>query len=269
MKLKHQLPRFYENLLPRGLLNLELEEKKATCENCAMSRPRHRGRVHYRPDLKCCTFHPFLPNFLVGAVLSDPSLLTGAEVLRAKIRRREYALPLGMLAPVRYQMEFKARREGDFGQREDWLCPYYDREKNNCRVWRYRGVVCTTYFCKSSYGKAGMHFWEGASDYLSYVEMALAEEALVNLDFSPRQVNQQIAYLNREQGTVAEKRSWVLPEAKFRDLWNFYDEDIEGFYKKTFEIAANLDKKSFRELLGETGRQLEKSLLSRYGELCP
>ena len=48
--------------------------------------------------------------------------------MRDKIRRREYALPIGMVAPVRYQMEFNKRKENEFGQREDWLCPYFNRE---------------------------------------------------------------------------------------------------------------------------------------------
>jgi Fe-S-cluster containining protein len=267
MKLKHQLPSFYENILPARVLQLDVVETKATCEDCAMARPRQRGKIHYRPDLKCCTFHPFLPNFLVGAILSDPSLAAGAEVLREKIRRREYALPVGMVAPVRYQLEFKARKENEFGQREDWLCPYYNKEKNLCNVWRFRGVVCTTFFCKSSYGKEGLRFWDRASDYLSYVEMALLEEALVNLDFSPRQINSLLEYLNRESGSAAEKRSWVLPSAKFTELWNGYADDIEGFYKKTFQIARNLDKKSFSELAGEMGKNLEENLLAQYAQL--
>ena len=70
-------------------MSIDLEEKKATCDVCAMARPKNRTKVHYQPDLKCCTFHPFLPNFLVGAILQDPSLKAGAEVLRDKIRRRE------------------------------------------------------------------------------------------------------------------------------------------------------------------------------------
>lgn len=267
MKLKYQLPGFYENIIPGKILNMNLNETKATCDNCAMSRPQNKKKIHYYPDLKCCTFHPFLPNYLVGAILSDESLKLGAEVLRDKIKRREYALPIGMVAPIRYQMDFKERKENEFGQREDWLCPYFNRESKNCNVWRYRGVVCTTFFCQSSFGKKGLQFWAQASDYLSYVEMALAEEALAYLDFSPRQVSEQLDYLNRESSTQAERKSWVLPNKKFKDLWNAY-EDIEEFYKKSYAIAKNLDKKAFSELIGETGKTLERNLISSYEEVC-
>ena len=266
MKFQHQIPSFYQNILPSEILKISLEEKKATCDSCAMARPRYRGENPYQENLKCCTFHPFLPNFLVGAILQDPSLQTGADVLRGKIEKREYALPIGMVAPVRYQLEFNAKKEDEFGQREDWLCPYYDRLHNNCTVWRYRGVICTTFFCKSSYGSKGKNFWNEMSDYLSYVEMALMEEALVQLDFSPRQVSELTEFLNRQTGTAKEKRSWVLPADTFTRLWNHYD-DPEKFYKKTFEIVQSLDKESFREMTGELGERLEGQVFSAYDGL--
>lgn len=265
--LKHQLPSFYSGILPGKILNVALDERKATCDSCAMARPKNRAKIHYKPELKCCTFHPFLPNFLVGAILLDDSLKAGAEVLREKIRRREYALPIGMVAPVRYQMNFKERLENEFGQREDLLCPYFNKENNNCNVWRYRGVVCTTFFCKSSYGKTGLQFWDRTSDYLSYVEMALMEEALVHLDFSPRQTNHLIEYLNRDKATQAERKTWILPQEKFRDLWNGYHTDIETFYKKTFDIVTKINRKGFQELTGELGKTLEKNLLESYAYL--
>lgn len=260
--LKYQLPRIYENLLPRELLTFAPEETKATCDTCAMSRPQHRGKTHYRADLKCCTFHPFLPNYMVGALFLENSATEAHRIFRDKIERREYALPLGLVAPVSYQVEFNHRHDGDFGQREDWLCPYYNKENQNCNVWRHRGVVCTTFFCKSSYGKTGLKFWEKLGNYLWYVELALLEEALVLLDFSPRQVMTLLDYHNRHEGTKAELASKVLPEKQSRELWNGYFEDQEGFYKKAYNIVANLDKKSFHEMLGEQGQSLEEDLFA-------
>lgn len=262
MLLKYQLPRIYEHILPREIMNFAPEEKKATCDTCAMARPRNKAKVHYREDLKCCTFHPFLANYLVGALFHESGSTEAHRIFRDKIERREYALPIGMVAPVRYQVEFNNRQEGDFGQREDWLCPYYNRENQNCNVWRNRGVVCTTFFCKSSYGKMGLKFWEKLSNYLWYVELALLEEALVMLDFSPRQTMELLDYHNRHDGTAAEKKSWVLPEKKARELWNGYYDDQEGFYKKSFEIVANLDKKAFHEMIGEQGQSLEEEIFS-------
>ena len=260
MKLKNQLPPFYEKLLPREVLEFVPQETKANCDSCSMARPCNTDKIHYRPDLKCCTFHPFLPNYLIGALLSDSSATEAHKIFKGKISRREYALPIGMVAPIKYQVEFNNRDEHEFGQREDWLCPYYNKEKQNCNVWRHRGVVCTTYFCKSSYGKLGEQFWEKLSNYIWYVESALLEEALVMMDFSPRQVMTLLDYHNRNEGSAAEKKTNFLPEAKAKDLWNGYYDDQEGFYKKTFEIISGLDKKSFHELLGDMGQSLEEEL---------
>ncbi len=262
MLLRHQLPQIYENLLPRDILDFAPEETKANCDNCSMSRPQNRAKVHYRADLKCCTFHPLVPNYMVGSILLDSEAVRAQEILKDKITRREYSLPIGMVAPVRYQVEFNNRKENDFGQREDWLCPYFNRENQNCNIWKHRGVVCATFFCKSSYGKVGLKFWDNLSTYLWYVETALLEEALTMLDFSPRQVMTLLDYHNRQDGTVAEKKSWVLPEKKARDLWNGYYEDQEGFFKKSYEIVANMDKTAFHEILGEQGQELEDQIFT-------
>ena len=267
MLLRHQIPEVYSKLLPREILDFGPEETKATCDTCAMSRPRHRGKVHYREDLKCCTFHPFVPNYMIGAIFNDSTATDAHEILRGKIQRREYSLPIGMVAPVRFQVEFNQRTEGEFGQREDWLCPYFNRENSNCNIWRNRGVVCTTFFCKSSYGKVGLKFWEALNSYLGYVELALLEEALVMLDFSPRQIMTLLDYHNRQDGTAAEKKSWSLPEKASRELWNGYYDDQEGFFKKSYEIITKLDKKAFHEMIGEQGLDLEEQIFGLLPQL--
>lgn len=100
------------------------------------------------------------------------------------------------------------------------------------------------------------------SSYLWYVELALLEEALVMLDFSPRQIMTLLDYHNRFEGTAAEKKSWVMPESKAKELWNGYYEDQESFYKKCHDVVVNMDKKAFHELIGEQGQALEEDLFS-------
>lgn len=260
MRLRHQLPELYGALLPSGLLNLDPAETKATCDSCAMAPGRAPRSVKhtYREDLKCCTFHPFLPNYMVGAILEREfeSEAFARDEIRRKIAAREYALPIGIAAPVRYQLEFQKRRPGQFGNREDWLCPYFDRQQNRCGVWRQRGSVCTSFYCQSDRGSRGLKFWSDLENYISYVEMALLQEVLALHAFSPRQVSDQLAYLNRRQGTQLEKRSWILPERKARQLWNGFFDEQEEFYKKSYRQVQALDKVAFRELLGELGQQL-------------
>lgn len=269
MKLKYLSAPIYQNLLPSEILSLSVPETRATCGHCLMSRSPIPRAERYEENLKCCTYYPFLPNFAVGAVLANESARyeMAKTTLRSFIEQRRYSLPIGMLAPIRYQLEFKKRKKGDFGQREDWLCPYYNKGENQCSLWAYRGAVCTSFYCRSSFGSAGKKYWEQMSDYLSYVEMALMEEALIRLDFSPRQISQNLTYLNREEGTVQETRSWSLPKKRAMLLWRDYFSDQEGFFIKCFELVRTFAKKDFGEMMGEQGMVLTDKLLKQYGKV--
>lgn len=251
--IKYQLPNVYHHLLPKELLEAVLNESKATCDNCNWKA--------YKPDLKCCTYEPYLPNYLVGALFENSSTSSQAlKALRAKIEKREFSLPVGMMASVRYQVTFNNREPEDFGNRADWLCPYFDRQQQNCGIWRYRGAVCTTYYCQSSYGENGIKFWERFSDYLTYVEMALMEDVLVHMGFSPRQISDNLEYINRSEGTAAELRSNSLPIEKSKRLWMDYFDNQEEFFRKTYQMVKDFDKKRFREALGEMGADIEEQL---------
>lgn len=252
--LRYSLPDLYHELFPREILQSRLQETKATCEACNWKA--------YDPGLKCCTYEPYLPNYLVGAILQSQSTASSArEAVLQKIAKRRYALPIGLTASVRYQVNFNNRKDSDFGNREDWLCPYYNHELQNCGIWKYRGAVCTTFYCQSSYGKKGLQFWKRLNDYLTYVEMALMEEVLVYLDFSPRQISDQLQFLNRKEGSATEMKALNLPEAKARKLWNGYFDEQEEFYRKSYEMVRDFDKPRFREALGEMGAELEKQLM--------
>jgi Fe-S-cluster containining protein len=268
--LHEQLPELYSRYFPKPLLAASLPEKLATCDNCAMAAPGAQD-ISYQLHLKCCTYHPFQPNYLLGGLLGtqDSRMQSSAAMtsIDQKIRSREYVLPIGIVAPLAHQVEFNARDKYQFGNREDWLCPYYESKTQNCGIWKFRGAVCSTFFCKSSYGKKGLTFWERLSDYLTYVEMALMEEALVMLDFSPRQISENLEFLNRFEATPEELKQKVLSEDFARKIWNGYFEDQRGFFIKCFEIVSQMSKKQFHEALGEQGSMIEKDLLASLREV--
>ena len=85
------LPAAYRALLPEWFkLPLPIETA-ATCSECAMvSAGASDDRFSYHPALKCCTYQPLLPSYLVGALLSDgdPTFtqeLTGPAAGRAPL----------------------------------------------------------------------------------------------------------------------------------------------------------------------------------------
>src|SRR5580692_10598849 len=72
-------------------------EVKATCDRCAMLAPpsARTDVVHFRPETKCCTFQPSLPNFLAGRILSepDPSMAEGRKAVETRIAGRVAVKP--------------------------------------------------------------------------------------------------------------------------------------------------------------------------------
>jgi hypothetical protein len=181
MKLNEICSPFLDAYFRQQFGEVEVSESKATCHDCLCAKPdRDQGLPSYQADLKCCTFHPFLPNYAVGHLLASPETKPAIkELLRQKIRDREYALPMGIFVPVKYQVAFNNRQSEDFGNRAEFLCPYYDGQGQQCGLWLHRGSVCTSYYCTSDRGEAGLQFWATLGDYLHICEMVLAQDCVV------------------------------------------------------------------------------------------
>lgn len=261
--LKRTLPEIYLNFFPKSLIEFKIDEKKATCANCALSEGKSPDKRSYKPNLKCCTFHPFQTNYLMGQVLTSKT--TPSEVtdrIRVKIKKREYVFPIGILAPIPHHIDFVNREDSDFGNREDWLCPYYDRKKNNCGIWKSRSSVCTSFHCLSSYGKEGFEFWDSLSDYISYTEMALMEESLLQLDFTPMEISEQLSFLNPTELLPQEQKVKFVSPKFLEKIWKEYYGNEISFYKKCFEIVSNLSERQFKKILGEQGISIQKKLLT-------
>jgi hypothetical protein len=179
----------YGALLPDVFDGPAIVEARATCGDCAMCPSpgvdAARGLVveHFLPSTKCCTYHPTLPNFLVGALLSDfnPDMADGRRRIVEAVARGEGVTPLGIAPPAEYARRYREERPTSFGRSEVLLCPYYARSTGSCSIWRHRESVCTTFFCKHTLGATGHSFWMGLRAYLEHVEAALARDAAAHL----------------------------------------------------------------------------------------
>lgn len=271
MQLSEQLPNIYENFLPPELLKFSPQETLATCQSCAMAKEHgNTKKPFYKPNLKCCTFEPFLPNFLVGAILKDSGLPFAHEIIRGKIQNSEFVLPIGLVAPVAYQLRFHEKKDQIFGQKSEYLCSFFEKTLGTCEIWQYRGNVCTSFICQSSYGAAGIEFWNHMRDLLSLTEQVLMEEVLVQLDFSPRQVSEMFSFINVVEEPLAMKQSaqkelrqkWSLSSDEMKNYWNGYP-DPEAFYLKSYALAEKMSHNEFYEMIGETGQSVfDKALQS-------
>ncbi|HLL54053.1 MAG TPA: hypothetical protein VK447_10925 [Myxococcaceae bacterium] len=162
----NMLPPLYAGWMKALLEGPVLDETQATCAACAMA--SHPGawaderELAFKPNAKCCTYHPALPNFSVGMALADASAeaARGRAALERQIALRKGATPLALGPTKKAHEDFEREKVERFGRDRELLCPYYEDEGGGlCNIWRYRNSTCATYFCKFVRGAVGRIFW--------------------------------------------------------------------------------------------------------------
>lgn len=161
-------------------------EKSATCDSCAMCSGAHAmaipGLPSFSPSTKCCTYWPSLPNYLVGAMLTDDR----TSHLMEQMISRSLAIPTGLGVSAEYQALYAATWRREFGTSTRLLCPYFNKDdpERSCSIWPYRNSVCLTWFCKFDRGQVGADFWGAVKDLLGSLEIGLSMWAALQLGIS-------------------------------------------------------------------------------------
>ncbi len=263
-----QLAPLYQGILNPKILKINLNETKATCHDCLRSKKCSSLKEYFRADLKCCTYQPFLPNFIVGAILSDPEISEPTKkLITDRIESDQFVLPIGLFPSFSFQVEFTNRDLHQFGQTESWLCPFFNKVENQCNIWRYRGSVCTSYYCESNHGAKGKKFWKNFESYFSYFEWGIMEEVLVYKDFSPRQISDQLQFLGVREATEKEMAMQSIPPQAAQKYWNGYYEDKVKFFKDSYEFVLALKRKNVNEIKGSQGNILEDEVMKSYSSI--
>ncbi len=189
-------------------------ESGATCDDCAMC-VSSDGRlptaaVTFAPDVKCCSFVPALPNFLVGRILrdEDPAAAHGRRTVEARLAGPGVT-PLGLERPPTADLLHRAAVNG-FGNSTALLCPHFDGGR--CGIWRHREAVCATWFCRFDRGAAGLAFWHALRRVLATVEADVARWCALEVGVDPERL---AASLPRLDGDAAQAGpAWVEVEGR-------------------------------------------------------
>lgn len=251
--LLHHLPATYAHLLPEFFEQTRMNESRATCGDCPMCSQAGRdtgvGDLMYLAETKCCTYHPTIPNFIVGALLADSSIDhdEGRRRVREKIAKRVGVTPLWVAAPRKYSVLFDAAKERSFGRSAALKCPYY--EAGNCTVWRYREAVCSTYFCRHERGARGQALWSAVKEYLSQLELVLADAAAKAVD--PEVSEPRIPPLKL---TEEDMEDLPPPAAEYAKHWRTWEGREEAFYRETASFIAGLDRAAVARLAEKAPR---------------
>jgi Fe-S-cluster containining protein len=257
------LPALYRTLLGPPLDREIPPERKATCASCAMLEGNCAGAAapvdgrsrFFRPDTKCCTFHPRLPNYLLGGILEDatPAAAEGRRRMEARIASRVGVTPEWLHPPRTFTLLYEGAR-GAFGRARGLRCPFYMEGTGACTIWAHRDAVCSTYFCKYAAGADGRRLWTAVKELVSLVEIQLARAAL--LELAPE-------LLDREPGARAAPAGPVGPEdidgepAPPRDhaaLWGSWAGREPELYRACHRFVRGLSTSDLDGLLGLDGR---------------
>jgi Fe-S-cluster containining protein len=248
------VPAVYRRLLPPFFARDAIREEKATCQSCAMCAPAGAtsdGMTYFRPDTKCCTYQPFLPNFLVGGVLRDdnPALAEGARRVRERIARRIGVTPRWLGPGRKYSLLLEASRPTAFGRSTALRCSFYEPQGGLCTIWKHRDAACSTFFCKHVGGGDGKVFWVALESWLAYVERTLAAFAVATL--APELQEPEVA-----RGILTREDLEDRPpsESDYASYWGAWLGREDELYLRCHEVIAGIDRVAFERLLGDDGK---------------
>jgi Fe-S-cluster containining protein len=258
MKLRQKIPLIYHGLIPE-LLDLEYpEEKIASCDNCTVCLSSQSPFL----NTKCCSYHPHLPNYLVGGILNDQDLQLqeGKKRIFSQINSRIGVTPYAIIPGRIYAEVDKELKSQEFWKRpksllESQLCPYFD--KGNCSVWKYRENLCVTFFCSSVGGGHGKSFWNKLNQYLKMIETDLSQYTMFQLGWAPEKIKTKEVTTTDFQ---FENSNGEVIEENYLELWGEWAGREAEFYVKCYEIIRDLDLETFRNISGGKRLILEAAI---------
>lgn len=248
-----KLPHIYAQFLPEFFLNPIPVETSASCMNCAMLEKTGAQRgspKFFSPETKCCTHHPELPNYLVGALLSDTAHdhEVGQQRISDKISARTSITPLGVLRPKKYSLLIKNSAHDYFGRSNALLCPFYESSSGVCTIAPHWDAVCSTWFCKHDAGEDGKKFWRTLRKYLENLERILTRYALLKSGSKPGIPG--LAIDDAAPLTLQELDGLPPLDDVYERLWGDWAGKEEAFYKECYNRIRQLGKDEFLNIEG-------------------
>lgn len=247
--LRDVFPAMYGPLLPESFERPRPREEKATCHDCTMCPPKGAPPsddvTYFLPDVKCCTYHPRVPNYHVGALLADdsPEMAEGRRRMRERIRSRIGVTPHNLSPPRKLELLRSASWRNTMGRTLLLRCPFYGVESGGCTIWRHREVECSVFFCKYSAGADGEAFWKALRAYMTHVERQLAKHAVQTI--MPEYEEQPAAGM-----TVEDLEDRPPGPKAYSALWKGWEGREEDLYVASYRLVTSLTRRQFDAIAG-------------------
>ncbi len=191
-----------------------VDQRRAPCTACPMTPPEDHdptGERSFLPVVRCCTFEPDLPNYLVGAGLDSQV----APRLRERLENPDGRLPEGLSCRARRRRAYLKGASTRFGRDASLACPFVRGDGGGCGIYRWRAATCRAWYCRYDAGLAGFLAWKELRSLLEAAESRLARACARALP-SPRFWEGRSAWEAYYRGTAATVE--VLPEQEVEAL---------------------------------------------------
>ena len=222
-------------------------ETHATCDDCAMcapgAGPSPQSGYYFDRQVKCCTYVPELPNYLVGRALSDgdASSAAGRATLEARLDAGVGVTPLGLGRDPTFDSVYDhVTQTIGFGRSRTIRCPHYLEDGGLCGIWRHRESTCATWFCKHVRGETGFQFWRAIQHLLATVERHLAHWCLVELDLDVGACRRLLGISPDERTSESLDDAALDDERTRRRIWGNWAGRERLFYAACAERVATL-----------------------------
>jgi hypothetical protein len=151
-------------------------EPRADCARCPMAAmgPGVPPEWSFAHEVRCCTAHPNLANFLVGRAVrrGDP----GRALVVRRLAEPEGVSARGVWWPEAYERRYRERIDaGGFGNDLALRCPYHVGAEEGCGIWQDRNAMCRAWYCKHERGHDGGITWHRADVLVTAIEERLAD----------------------------------------------------------------------------------------------
>lgn len=223
----HLVSSLWKHLLPEEFSDFHFpEEKKATCLNCP--KIKESG---FHVDIRCCTYQPRVPNFLVGYTLKDAK----TAHLFEKLIAQNMLTPEGLQqTPFQAKQALELYDKDEFGKTDKVCCPFLDRKTKLCQVYAYRNSVCSTFFCKHDDGESGETFWENLQSLVMQIETALSQWCMAQLGFDMDSYINSFNALSKNLDELHQDVAWT--ESCLRSLWGDWYAKQKDFFIACAEL---------------------------------
>ena len=253
------LPPLYDGWMKELLAAPIATEKRANCSDCVMM-PGKGSTLTFDPAMKCCTYYPELPNYTVGAIISDPDSYARIEMQR-RFQSAVGLTPMGMARPPVVAVLLSQSKDGDaFGRAVSLKCPFQTPDLR-CGMWAYRETTCFFYHCRFDRGKKGAALWHTLRAMFASIEKQLSLWCVLELDPG----DEAIEALTKKPPPLGQHDlDGTIDKGPLKAMWGTWLGREAEFYTECWKKVSSLTWKDVMAICGPDTRMFARRVAAAF-----